>query len=352
MNKCAFYFSLILLFSFSALCMDLAAKRKLNFFDEGQDAAQHTKKQKTQQNTHVHTELNFPMPQTVATSTKFMPPPTPRKTRNNQSMSVKDILKQNGYTSFKSKRFNNGNSGAQFFIVKQEDKKILLKVVKSPNDKKFNKIKKENELVRQIKSNNLLEYVKVIEDEANKVFIFETPYYKKGNFKNYANQIELSEEKIISFMKDIAHALHKMHSNNIYHLDVKPENFLVDDNENLVLADFGKIKKFNDDLKSGGGGDAVYAALEIGSGDVKVNAKLDIASFGFTMLEVVSNKKLSTANMSEFTTIRTNKNYVAEHYFDKINLSENIKELILDMIDENPENRPTVQDILQKLENK
>ena len=157
------------------------------------------------------------------------------------------------------------------------------------------------------------------------------PYYEKGNLKNYANQIELSEEKIISFMKDIAHALDEMHSKNICHLDVKPENFLVDDNENLVLADFGEIKNFNDPISSGGGGDAVYAALEVSEG-VDANAKLDIASFGFTMLEVVSNKKLPTASITEFAYIRKDKNYVAKQYFDKIKLSENIKKLILDMI--------------------
>lgn len=65
-----------------------------------------------------------------------------------------------------------------------------------------------------------------------------------------------------------------MANNNLAHLDLKPDNLLVDNDEKIVIADFGKIKELNHKISAGGGGDAAY---EIKDDVLAANEKLDIA---------------------------------------------------------------------------
>lgn len=42
-------------------------------------------------------------------------------------------------------------------------------------------------------------------------------------------------------------ALNLAHKNRVLHLDIKPENILVEDNGDAVLTDFGVAKQYNED---------------------------------------------------------------------------------------------------------
>ena len=66
-------------------------------------------------------------------------------------------------------------------------------------------------------------------------------------------------------------------------------------------------------------------------------------------MSIISKKQLPTAHKYEFEIIRTNKEFVNEKYLNNIELSQDIKDLILSMIDENPKNRPTAQKIIEKV---
>ncbi|QQZ60234.1 protein kinase [Paenibacillus sonchi] len=53
--------------------------------------------------------------------------------------------------------------------------------------------------------------------------------------KNQINQID----DVLPIVKNLLYCLDKIHSMNIVHRDLKPQNLLVDDDNDLVLADFG-----------------------------------------------------------------------------------------------------------------
>lgn len=49
----------------------------------------------------------------------------------------------------------------------------------------------------------------------------------------------IPENRIWKFVRQIAQGLHYMHAKNIIHRDIKPQNILLDQEENIKIADFG-----------------------------------------------------------------------------------------------------------------
>lgn len=74
------------------------------------------------------------------------------------------------------------------------------------------------------------------------------PYCANGTAFNKAG--ELSEEALIKVLLDITSALAYLHGleDYILHQDIKPDNFLIDDQGNYLLADFGISKKLKRSL--------------------------------------------------------------------------------------------------------
>jgi len=307
------------------------------------------------QQKHQKTEStpNFPMPLFNLTtpsgfnrtnSTSFTPA-TPKKPIIHKK-SIENILAEKKYSDVQ--KLNVQSAKAELYKAKNSDNESIILKVFNINDRKSPKLNNEVREVKELNSPNVLMYKNHYYETTEKIFIIEMPFYEKGSLKSYLEKIVLSEQKILSFIIDIATGLAEMARKKVCHLDMKPDNLLVDDNENILIADFGKIKKFGQNISSGGGGDARYAAFEIKDHETTANEKLDIVGFGFSILEIVSTKPLPTANMNEFEKIRTDKEYVKSSYFDKVQLSEDLINLILNMIDQKPHNRPSAQQIIEE----
>lgn len=56
---------------------------------------------------------------------------------------------------------------------------------------------------------------------------------------------KFSPDKVLFIMISTINALCEIHSNNIIHLDIKPQNFLISLNGNYKISDFGFSKRFN-----------------------------------------------------------------------------------------------------------
>ena len=56
-----------------------------------------------------------------------------------------------------------------------------------------------------------------------------------------------TEEELVNIIKCLSIILENIHNNGIIHRDIKPENILLDDNNNLILTDFG-IAYYNPDV--------------------------------------------------------------------------------------------------------
>jgi serine/threonine protein kinase len=71
------------------------------------------------------------------------------------------------------------------------------------------------------------------------------PYFRNGTLKEYATIHEFHKKtpenrrKLIRILRKLATILKECHARGVFHCDIKPENILMDDDENPVFADFG-----------------------------------------------------------------------------------------------------------------
>ena len=154
---------------------------------------------------------------------------------------------------------------------------------------------------------------------------------------------KLSEEQIIKFMKDTAQGLDYLHKHDIVHQDIKPENILIDDDDNYVLTDFGIS---NQSEKKDQNGTPAYMGPERWGKNPISTSKSDIWSLGATVFEMITGDvpfgdgqagaiQASGEKIPDFPESFTNKK---------------IKDLVVRCLDIEPENRPSAEEIVIALE--
>ncbi len=107
---------------------------------------------------------------------------------------------------------------------------------------------------------SLMEYFKQNQNIAKIIGFTETPfaivmkYYALGNLKIWItkHRHDRNKPQILAFAHDIAIALMALHGKGVCHLDLKPDNILLDSNEHgqvfCVLTDFGISQIITDQI--------------------------------------------------------------------------------------------------------
>ncbi len=103
----------------------------------------------------------------------------------------------------------------------------------------------------------------------------------------------LSETQSLKYIRQICNALETVHSQNILHLDIKPGNIMVNQNDNAVLIDFGAAKQYDDSSKENNstvaGYTPGYAPLEQISNNMhSFTAATDIYALGATLFTLLT----------------------------------------------------------------
>ena len=106
-----------------------------------------------------------------------------------------------------------------------------------------------------------------------------------GELFNYVvNCGRLPESEACRFLHQIVSGLSFIHSLNIAHRDVKPENLLLDDCKNIKIADFGLSNSFEPGkLLRTACGSPCYAAPEMVRGDPYFGPQIDVWSTGVVL---------------------------------------------------------------------
>ncbi|KXS14673.1 kinase-like protein, partial [Gonapodya prolifera JEL478] len=112
-----------------------------------------------------------------------------------------------------------------------------------------------------------------------------SPYVENGNARKYLEELKRCGASDIF---DIARGLKYLHENNILHLDVKPDNALVDKLSRAMVTDFGTCLIRELEGKSHDMGTAHYMAPERLRGEVPTQ-KADVFAFGISLYEVRKN---------------------------------------------------------------
>ncbi|CAG7727242.1 unnamed protein product [Allacma fusca] len=115
---------------------------------------------------------------------------------------------------------------------------------------------------------------------------------KKGNLLKLLNDSRTSIQASVKIRiaGQIASALQYCHQKDILHLDVKPQNILLDVNDNCKLSDFGTSKKSSEALTMSNvnrlEGTVAYKAPELFQGHIPTD-KCDVYSFGICMWQIL-----------------------------------------------------------------
>mmetsp|Transcript_23960 Transcript_23960/g.26591 ORF Transcript_23960/g.26591 Transcript_23960/m.26591 type:complete len:428 (+) Transcript_23960:88-1371(+) len=162
---------------------------------------------------------------------------------------------------------------------------------------------------------------------------------------NYMKSVldKIPEEKLWRFLADMALGVAHIHSKSLLHMDIKPANVLIGNNEVLKIADFGLTiskSEWERDLE----GDKYYLAPELLRVDgILVGGASDIFSLGIMMLEMACNLNLTECPWQDLRA-----GMYPPQLDDPERVSPELSFLIKAMLHPNPSERPTAQQLLEQ----
>lgn len=108
------------------------------------------------------------------------------------------------------------------------------------------KFLKEAQMIASLKNEHIIQIHDIFEENNTAYYVME--YVNHGSLKDIVERKgALVESKAIKYINQIADALSYLHSRNILHLDIKPSNVLIDDDDKVILIDFGISKHYDSD---------------------------------------------------------------------------------------------------------
>ena len=159
---------------------------------------------------------------------------------------------------------------------------------------------------------------------------------------------KLSTDNIKTIFLQICHAVKYIHSYNIAHLDIKPENIFMNDINSIKLGDFGSAFKWSKEnpYKIGKTGTTFYSAPEVkANGSSYSPAECDIWSLGVLLHVLCTGYWPYSANSEQELRRKVNTGET-RIIIDKLPQDEDLINLISDMLEYNPNDRPSIDEIL------
>ena len=188
----------------------------------------------------------------------------------------------------------------------------------------------------------LIKLFEELEDVNNKYLVME--YCPNGTLYELIQKNGKLEENIAKkYFIQLVSVIDYLH-NNLYisHRDLKPQNILLDQYNNIRLIDFGLSKSFSEDDNdfSTKCGSPAYIAPEIAKGQ-KYSKIADIWSCGVILFYLVTGKlPFEESNLSSLYDQILFKDLNYPNY-----LSNSLKDLLKIMFQRKPENRATIEQI-------
>uniref|UniRef100_A0A8C8VGW4 Calcium/calmodulin dependent protein kinase kinase 1 n=1 Tax=Pelusios castaneus TaxID=367368 RepID=A0A8C8VGW4_9SAUR len=239
-------------------------------------------------------------------------------------LSKKKLLKQYGFPRRPPPRGSKATSGGQPKPM-------------APLDRIYQEIA----ILKKLDHVNIVKLIEVLDDPAEDNLYMGIPVMEVPTDQPF------TEEQARLYFKDIVLGIEYLHYQKIIHRDIKPSNLLLGDDGRVKIADFGVSNQFegNDAQLSSTAGTPAFMAPEAisDSGKSFSGKALDVWAMGITLYCFVYGK---CPFIDEYILALHNniKNKVVE-FPEEPQMSEELRELILRMLDKNPETRITVPEI-------
>ncbi len=165
----------------------------------------------------------------------------------------------------------------------------------------YNNLKREIAIMKNLDHKNIVKSYDVIESIKEKKIYIVMQYIENGSIliqkdnndndnkdddENVYTYNTLPESKVRNYTKQIVSGLRYLHHHNIIHKDIKPDNILLDKNDNVYISDFGvsEILKTRRSSLSNRAGTYLYFAPELFLIDENINGFMtDVWALGVTI---------------------------------------------------------------------
>uniref|UniRef100_A0A8D0GRK1 Calcium/calmodulin dependent protein kinase kinase 1 n=1 Tax=Sphenodon punctatus TaxID=8508 RepID=A0A8D0GRK1_SPHPU len=209
----------------------------------------------------------------------------------------------------------------------------------------LDRIYQEIAILKKLDHINIVKLIEVCMPASHVYGLFDL--LRKGPVMEVPCEEPFTEEQARPYLKDIVLGIEYLHYQKIIHRDIKPSNLLLGDDGHVKIADFGVSNQFegNDaQLSSTAGTPAFMAPEAISDTGKSFSGKaLDVWAVGITLYCFVYGK---CPFIDEYILALHNKiKNKAVEFPEMPPVSEELKDLILKMLDKNPEMRITIPEI-------
>jgi len=195
---------------------------------------------------------------------------------------LKEFYPHNDFHREKGKVVPDGEDSMEKYAEDREKFKIEAKIM--------------NEL-GNMPNSHIVPSIDFFESETTDTMYYVMPFYQAGSFDDFLSDGEQmnEEETIMHVVIPLAKALHACQSQKVLHLDIKPENVLIDENGDAALTDFGTAKIYDDTgkitFRGGMTSSSRYAAPELKIGSmVKYDPRPDMFGIAGTIFSIITRR--------------------------------------------------------------
>ena len=248
------------------------------------------------------------------------------------------------------KELGNGSFGRVFLARHKKTKvKYAIKAIDKQNKTNIEEkpyFRRELEVMYKIHHPNVVKLFGHFEDNKYCYFIME--YISKGNVYNLLTMDKtkkLSSKVVATIMKDVISAAYFLHNMDppIIHRDIKPENVLLHEGFISKLTDFGWSNYIQEDKeRKTVCGTPIYLAPEIIK-ETGHDERVDIWCIGVLLFELTTGKVPFQGN--DIETLKTNILHLKINWPNE--MDPNAKDLISKILKLDPDERLTLEDIIQ-----
>ncbi|XP_023331856.1 membrane-associated tyrosine- and threonine-specific cdc2-inhibitory kinase-like [Eurytemora carolleeae] len=187
--------------------------------------------------------------------------------------------------------------------------------------------------------NNLVKFYSSWEEEGRLYQQFELC---NGTLQDYCEtHNNIGESLVWGYLVDLLQAVQHLHNHNLIHMDIKPDNIFFGVDGRCKMGDFGLIVDLTSQDREGfREGDSKYLAPEVLKGNISKSC--DIFSLGVTILEVACDLDLPSKGQL-WRELRSK----GPDLSLTLQLSPELRRVIQLMMTQDPDRRPSVNQILE-----
>uniref|UniRef100_A0A3Q2Y3Q6 calcium/calmodulin-dependent protein kinase n=1 Tax=Hippocampus comes TaxID=109280 RepID=A0A3Q2Y3Q6_HIPCM len=209
------------------------------------------------------------------------------------------------------------------------------------------RVYQEIAILKKLDHSNVVKLVEVLDDPSEDHLYMVFELVKQGAVMEVPTDKPFSEDQARFYFQDLLRGIEYLHYQRIIHRDVKPSNLLVGEDGHIKIADFGVSNQFEgaDALLTSTVGTPAFLAPETLSETRKnfSGKALDVWAMGVTLHCFVfgSCPFMDERILNLHQKIKTQPVELPEH----ADISDDLKDLLLKMLDKNPETRISIPQI-------